>query len=49
VRVAVGKGQTIAQVKAAGPTLDYDARWGRTPGATDRFIEAVYAELAGKR
>jgi glyoxylase-like metal-dependent hydrolase (beta-lactamase superfamily II) len=49
VRAAVRKGQTLAQVKAARPTLDYDARWGRAPGATDRFVEAVYAELAGER
>jgi glyoxylase-like metal-dependent hydrolase (beta-lactamase superfamily II) len=42
VRAAVAKGQTLAQVKAARPTLDYDARWG-TP---DAFVEAVYAEAA---
>ena len=48
VRAAVRKGQTLAQVKAARPTLDYDARWGRaTEGwTTDRFIDAVYAEAA---
>jgi hypothetical protein len=27
-RVAAVKGQSLAQVKAARPTLDYDARWG---------------------
>src|SRR6187399_152304 len=48
VRAAVRKGQTLAQAKAARPTLDYDARWGRATGGwtTDRFIDAVYAEAA---
>jgi glyoxylase-like metal-dependent hydrolase (beta-lactamase superfamily II) len=48
VRAAVAKGQSLSQVKAARPTLDYDARWGRAPGATDRFIEAIYAEVSAK-
>jgi cyclase len=34
------KGWTLAQVKAAGPTRDYDGRYG----APDRFIEAIYRE-----
>ncbi|HEV8397385.1 MAG TPA: MBL fold metallo-hydrolase [Vicinamibacterales bacterium] len=42
VRAAVAKGQSLAQVKAARPTLDYDARWG----ASDAFVSAVYAEVA---
>jgi len=45
VRAAVAKGQSLAQLKAARPTLDYDARWG-APGA---FIDAVYAEVGGTR
>jgi cyclase len=45
IRAAVGKGQTLAQVKLSRPTLDYDARWG----APDAFVDAVYAELAAKR
>jgi glyoxylase-like metal-dependent hydrolase (beta-lactamase superfamily II) len=40
------RGQTLAQVKAAKPTLDYDSRFGRNPEWTgDDFIEAVYASL----
>ena len=41
------KGMTIAQVKAAKPTLDYDFRYGATTGAwtTDQFIETVYNQL----
>jgi cyclase len=42
VRAAVAKGQSLAQVKAARPTLDYDARWG----ASDAFVDAVYAGVA---
>jgi len=45
VRAAVAKRQSLAQVKAARPTLDYDARWG-TP---DAFIDAVYAEAVAHR
>ena len=43
----VKRGMTLAQVKAARPTLDYDFRYGATTGAwtTDRFIETVYNEL----
>ena len=41
-------GQTLEQVKAAKPTLDYDARYGATSGfwTTDQFIEAVYKDLS---
>ena len=41
------KGMTVAQVKAARPTLDFDGRYGATTGpwTTDMFIEAVYATL----
>jgi glyoxylase-like metal-dependent hydrolase (beta-lactamase superfamily II) len=40
-------GKTLAQVKAAKPTLDYDSRWGATTGAwtTDKFIEVVFASV----
>lgn len=50
VKNLVGKGQTLAQVKAAKPTYEYDARWGSTTGpwTTDMFVEAVYKSLGGK-
>ena len=43
----VAKGKTLAEVKAARPTLDYDGRYGAATGpwTTDMFIEAVYREL----
>ena len=47
VQDGVKRGQTLEQVKAGKPTLDYDARWGATSGfwTTDMFIEAVYKDL----
>jgi cyclase len=38
------KGMTLAQVKAARPTEDYDTQYG----ANERFVEAVYKSLGGK-
>jgi len=45
------KGMTLEQVKAAHPTLDFDARYGSTTGAwtTDMFISAVYRTLQEKK
>jgi hypothetical protein len=42
-----GKGMTLAQVKAARPTMDFDGRYGSATGpwTTDMFIEAVYSSL----
>ena len=47
----VAKGKTLAEVKAARPTLDYDGRYGAAAGpwTTDMFIESVYRELATRR
>jgi glyoxylase-like metal-dependent hydrolase (beta-lactamase superfamily II) len=40
--------RTLDQVKAARPSMDYDARYGSTTGpwTTDMFIEAIYRELS---
>jgi len=45
------KGQTLAQIKAARPTRDYDGRFGATSGpwTTDMFVEAVYTTLSSKK
>jgi cyclase len=40
----IHKDKTLAQVKAARPTLDYDTQYG----SGDRFVEAVYKSLGGK-
>ena len=47
----IKQGMSLAGVKAARPTLDYDGRYGATAGpwTTDRFIEAVYAELSAAK
>jgi glyoxylase-like metal-dependent hydrolase (beta-lactamase superfamily II) len=44
VQALVRRGQTLDQVKAARPTLDYDGRYG----PPDAFIEAVYRGLSPK-
>jgi hypothetical protein len=45
----IKKGMTLEQVKAAQPTLDYDPEYGRQPGATSQFVEAVYRSLKEKK
>jgi cyclase len=47
IKDMIKRGMTLEQVKAARPTLDYDARYGRQTGAwtTDMFIEAAYRTL----
>ena len=44
----IAAGKSLAEVKAAGPTRDYDGRYGATTGpwTTDQFIEAIYRQLA---
>jgi len=39
---------TLAQIKAAKPTEDWDPRFGSVAGpwTTDMFVEAVYQSLA---
>jgi glyoxylase-like metal-dependent hydrolase (beta-lactamase superfamily II) len=47
VQDGVSKGMTLAQIQAAKPTLEYDARWGSTGGlqTTDQFLEKIFNEL----
>jgi len=49
IQAMVDKGMTLAQVKAAKPTMDYDPEYGREPGETSRFVEAVYRSLKEKK
>lgn len=51
VQDMIKRGMTLAQVKAAQPTLDYDPLYGSNTGfwTTDMFIEAVYKSLAEKK
>jgi len=48
VQDMIDKKMTLAQVKAAKPTMDYDPLFGRQPGATGKFVEAVYRSLTEK-
>jgi cyclase len=47
VRDLKRKGMTLAQVKTARPTMDFDGRYGSTTGSwtTEMFVEAVYSSL----
>jgi len=46
----ISRGLTLAQVKAAKPTFDYDGLYGSTTGpwTTEKFIEAAYRSLSKK-
>lgn len=48
IKDMIQRGMTLEQVKAARPTLDFDARFGKQTGAwtTDMFIEAAYRSLS---
>ena len=51
VQEMMKKGMTLAADQGrAGPTSDYDGRYGATSGfwTTERFVEAVYRTLEGK-
>jgi len=44
------KDMTLAQIKAAKPTEDWNDRYGRNPDWTpDMFVEAIYKGLSGKK
>ena len=49
IQAMIDKGMTLEQVKAAKPTMDYDPEYGRQPGSTAQFVEAVYRSLRSKR
>jgi len=51
VQAMIAKGQTLEQVKAARPTLDWEPRYGAASGAwtTAQFVEAVYRSLKESR
>ena len=45
------EGKTLAQIKAANPTLGYRSQYGADSGpwTTDMFVEMIYNELAAKK
>ena len=50
VQNMIKKGMTLAQVKEAKPTFEYDGRWAAAtgPASADMFVEAVFKSLAPK-
>lgn len=51
IQAMIDKGMTLEQVEAAGPTRDYDRRYGSTTGpwTTSMFVEAAYKSLSQER
>jgi hypothetical protein len=49
IKAMVDKKMTLEQVKAARPTMDYDPLYGRQPGVTAQFVEAMYRSLKQKK
>jgi cyclase len=45
VRLEMGRGRTLEQLKTAGLTADYDAKWGRGFIQPAVFVELVYRSL----
>lgn len=45
VQSMVDKGMTLAQVRAARPSFDYDPRYAKEAGVADEFITAIYRSL----
>jgi glyoxylase-like metal-dependent hydrolase (beta-lactamase superfamily II) len=46
IRLMIDKGMTLAQVKAAGPTRDYDSVYSTPSWTGEMFVDAIYADLA---
>jgi hypothetical protein len=46
VQELIKNGRTLAQVKAAKPTLDFDGVFTNSKWTTDQFVEAVYRDLS---
>jgi len=51
IKDMVQRGLTLAQVRAARPTLDYDRQYGDDTGpwTTSQFVEAIYTDLSAAR
>ena len=51
VQDLINQGRSLAQVKAANPTLGYRSQYGADTGewTTDMFVEVIYNELASQK
>jgi len=45
----IKQGKTLDQIKAARPALPFETRYGREPGVTNSFVEAIYKSLTVKK
>lgn len=45
----IKQGMTLDQIKAASPAKPYETQYGREPGSTDAFVEAIYKSLTVKK
>jgi glyoxylase-like metal-dependent hydrolase (beta-lactamase superfamily II) len=48
VRAEMQKGRTLEQLKAAGLSSEFDARWGKGFIQPPVFVELIYRSLGGK-
>jgi glyoxylase-like metal-dependent hydrolase (beta-lactamase superfamily II) len=48
VQSMIDKDLTLAQIRAAKPSFDYDARYAKQAGVADAFITSIYRSLAGE-
>ena len=46
VQEMIKNGRTLAQIKAAKPTLDFDGVFTNANWTTDQFVEAVHRDLS---
>ena len=49
VQDMIKRGLTLDQVKAGKVTIDFDPIYNRRPGASEKFVEAVYRTLTAKK
>jgi cyclase len=49
IAAMIGKGNSLEQIEAAQPTLDYDGRYSTSSWTGDMFTEAIYNSLAKRQ
>ena len=49
IRLMIDKGMTLAQVKAAGPSRDYDGVYSTPAWTGEMFVETIYTDLTRPR
>lgn len=45
----IKKDMTLDQIKAASPAKPYETQYGRDPGVTNSFVEAIYKSLTAQK